>query len=135
MKDLYDFKAEPEITCDGMGDLLANNTCEGFEGAQVKGMLSMSVADVGEFVKSPSAQEAVQTAIASLAGVKEKMDVTVTLSSHRPSVSATFRRLASGIAEADFSIEVPAEANVSTVGEILNSNTLAQMNAVFSRSW
>merc|ERR1712151_600679 len=106
-----------------MGDLLANNTCEGFEGAQVKGMLSMTVSDVGDFTTSSSVQDALQPAIASLAGAEvHSMDVTVTLSATHPSVTATFRRLASGIAEASFSIEVPAEEKVAAVGKILNSN-------------
>merc|ERR1712048_1273179 len=80
-------------------------------------------------------QEDVQVAIASLAGVQvHKRDVSASLSPSRPSIMATFRRLASGIAEAHFSIEVPAEEKVVAVGEVLNSNTLAHMSAMLSVS-
>merc|ERR1712176_1182065 len=119
-KDMFNSASEPEITCDGMGDLLANNTCDGFEGAQVKGMLSMSVSYVEHFTESSPVQKAVQAAIASLAGVDEVMDVTVTLSPSRPTFATTFRRLANAIAEVNFSIEVPAEENIATVASVLS---------------
>merc|ERR1712056_41897 len=61
------------------------------------------------------------------------MDVAVTLSPSRPTF-ATFRRLANAIAEVNFSIEVPAEENIATVGSVLNSNTIVQINAVLARS-
>merc|ERR1712187_374976 len=133
-KDMFNSASEPEITCDGMGDLLANNTCDGFEGAQVKGMLSMSVSYVEHFTESSPVQKAVQAAIASLAGVDEVMDVAVTLSPSRPTFATTFRRLANAIAEVNFSVEVPSEESIATVGSVLSSNTIVQINAVVARS-
>merc|ERR1712151_1234687 len=133
--DMYNQEIEPEITCDGMGELLENNTCDAsFAGAQVRGVLSMTVSDVGGTTNSTDAQEAVQAAIASLAGAQEIMDVTVSLLPSRSFATATFRRLAIGTVDANFSIEVPTNEKVAEVGEGLNSKTLAELNAVLSRS-
>jgi len=128
-QDFFDATSEPELSCDGMGDLLTNNSCgASFDGAQVRGMLRLDVSSAADFIASGEVKPAVQAALADLAGPQtHTMDVSADMSlfhSAEPS--------ARDAVDVNFSIEVPKESLVLEVGRALNSKSIMSMDTALS---
>jgi hypothetical protein len=130
-QDFFDVKSEPEISCDGMGELLSNNSCGAtFDGAQVRGMLRLGVSSAADFIASVDVKPAVQAALAELAGPNtHTMDVSAEMSPFHP--AEHFSRDA---VDVNFSIEVPKESLVLEVGRTLNSKSIMSINTVLSHA-